>query len=1155
MSKEVQSPSQRLPLTNVSLGPTSPAIYDLPLLLRAGGIATLLHALSDGPFDLAPAIAQVLIYLIDKPSTRRYLRPELDLEYVLSGFTDLPAQAGISYSETLTATSQVVGTLLRSWTGLLYLSMHNRKAIVSLVTAMRVGQSEVQEAIIGMLISIFDLGLGMERQRQRAKAHEHSDLPEQDALEGRIPQSRIAQEISRIARERNRQKIGLLDQYMCLLLVIFIDSGLIEALVHILETAPEMSRSATMLLGALFQVGTRVLPQSYNVHIHQLPSLFAGASRLDDPDGRRKAVSALSAVDRASLLLQNQYQSSAKSTARDRTDSISDDPLRRGQRQVEKVRLMMGMQIDEVAFRNMILETQVQSTRDHTKWNTEGIFELLQGPLLNPRRLEEAIRLTKLMRRLLGFFHPFALLFSDLPATPPNRIYITLGCTLLTTLLSTSEGTRFLTEDGLLKQLKEAFDEIDPTVDGTAPDPILAKSRITSTLSQGYLEMIGTLSSTTEGSKLLSKFHIWTSLYRLCHLRARDDLIKVLIEKLDYTMNGHPRILLAWVLTSSNRPLRKSATEFLARQIRRKPNPGEWLISLLLTQLCDSVSSVRDIAVAVVKEVCSSTQTLEMVVSLRPTLDHLGETGHELLLRFLSTPGGLRYLLEGGYIDREMDEWFNERNHRYAVTMEVNLNQALTISRTAGDQSDSETRFDGTMPLHFYGELAKTPEGCEVLREKGHFLEFADFIRRNGMEDTDLDILGKLKSVLWTVGSIGASPGGFPFLEEEGTVADVVDIAETSPVLSIRGTCFYVIGLISTTRRGAELLQDYGWQSACTTFGMPIGICIPEQLSDFAQIPTWEMLPSTSTEDSSYLMPPSDPVHRSILTSISNLGNSILANKSSKTLSKLKQRHPDAFSDLTLFVRAVETINTFKLRQVIRKYIWDSFDIRLDQETIQKMRAIRRSLSASLDQAPGSTTPNGAAQGQASDISSIKPHTASIADGRAQQRTPLPTHSLPISSSLRFAPHSLRHVGMEPPNPLEDAAMTDPDGEDFADDLIDGEEDDEGDVSEIEDGSTQGEADYHEYDANAGCSRETVDNWTLPRSKGAVVASSFAGSAHRGGSARQSILFIDEFGERRGEGWSEPQKMAPAPGVRLIGGFGDAGSRRVSRRMSWIGME
>ena len=59
--------------------------------------------------------------------------------------------------------------------------------------------------------------------------------------------------------------------------------------------------------------------------------------------------------------------------------------------------------------------------------------------------------------------------------------------------------------------------------------------------------------------------------------------------------------------------------------------------------------------------------------------------------------------------------------------------------------------FGGTVPPHFYGVMAKTQMGCQVLAEKGHFTEFAHFIRQHGLESEDFDMILKLKSVLWAV--------------------------------------------------------------------------------------------------------------------------------------------------------------------------------------------------------------------------------------------------------------------------------------------------------------------------------------------------------------------------------------------------------------------
>lgn len=56
-------------------------------------------------------------------------------------------------------------------------------------------------------------------------------------------------------------------------------------------------------------------------------------------------------------------------------------------------------------------------TKEHTKWNFETLQDLIEGPLLNPKRLEEAIKVSKFVKRLMSFFHPFSHRFSDVKKT------------------------------------------------------------------------------------------------------------------------------------------------------------------------------------------------------------------------------------------------------------------------------------------------------------------------------------------------------------------------------------------------------------------------------------------------------------------------------------------------------------------------------------------------------------------------------------------------------------------------------------------------------------------------------------------------------------------------------------------------------------------
>ncbi|CDQ60307.1 unnamed protein product [Oncorhynchus mykiss] len=62
-------------------------------------------------------------------------------------------------------------------------------------------------------------------------------------------------------------------------------------------------------------------------------------------------------------------------------------------------------------------------------------------------------------------------------------------------------------------------------------------------------------------------------------------------------------------------------------------------------------------------------------------------------------------------------------------------------------------------------------------------------------------------------GNIGSSNWGLNLLQEEGVIPDIVVLALHCEVLSVRGTCLYVLGLISKTRQGCDMLKQHGWDA------------------------------------------------------------------------------------------------------------------------------------------------------------------------------------------------------------------------------------------------------------------------------------------------------------------------------------------------------
>ncbi|KAK5276318.1 hypothetical protein LTR40_011770, partial [Exophiala xenobiotica] len=299
------------------------------------------------------------------------------------------------------------------------------------------------------------------------------------------------------------------------------------------------------------------------------------------------------------------------------------------------------------------------------------------------------------------------------------------------------------------------------------------------TLSGGYFAIIGALSHSLEGLRLMERWHIMDIFYHLVELRGRDDLVKALLGNMDYTLDSHLRVILSKALTSGVKDIRIFATRLLRRYAvgrvqytsgMQDRSSSHWALRLVLTQLYDPDIEVCEIAIKILEEACNQRSHLEFVVKCRPSLDHLGEIGAPLLLRFLSTSVGYRYLSGLDYITQEMDDWFLGRNDAYVALVEASILRAYMEGATNKVQFSDDPTVDanepGIAPPHFYRELARTQEGCKLLRQSGHFYEFASTIRDFRLDEEDTETLTKVKGCMWAVGNIGSMDLGAPFLEE-----------------------------------------------------------------------------------------------------------------------------------------------------------------------------------------------------------------------------------------------------------------------------------------------------------------------------------------------------------------------------------------------------
>ncbi|MBE3048951.1 hypothetical protein IMZ48_41920 [Candidatus Bathyarchaeota archaeon] len=382
---------------------------------------------------------------------------------------------------------------------------------------------------------------------------------------------------------------------------------------------------------------------------------------------------------------------------------------------------------------------------------------------------------------------------------------------------------------------------------------------------------------------------------------------------------------------------------------------SKWAIQLLVTQLYDPEVEVCSAAIKILEKACNRKTLLEYIVQCRPSLDHLGEIGAPLLLRFLSTSIGYKYLDGLDYISNEMDDWFLGRNDSYVGLIEASL--ARSFMDTPDDHQNRISLFDDSsvsdfhdahVPPHFYRELTRTQEGCRLLSDKGHFEEFASTIREHGMQSEDPELVTKVKGCMWAVGNVGSMELGAPFIESTDVVEQIVNIAQSHEILSLRGTAFFVLGLISRSVHGLEILYEQGWDANTTHMGNSLGFCLPTDVSKFLSLKPWTnqrvtnaslpdaqkteksapppMAPRPPLEPQEALPDDSDEtVNQRVLEIVVDLSNSVLFKRAMGELVQVRQKRRSGFDSVRLFRRIMALLEYNHYRLPIRKVVTELF--------------------------------------------------------------------------------------------------------------------------------------------------------------------------------------------------------------------------------------
>ncbi|KAK4124022.1 ARM repeat-containing protein [Parathielavia appendiculata] len=818
-------------------------VRDPQLLIASGGMAALHEALADGSYKASESLTAAFLYLLDTPDRRKYLRPGNELEILFTAFTDELS----SNERFLKQSIKAVASALRTWSGLMSLAMYNFRAIKSMITSMVVQTGPIRDSIMDLIFSLL---------RIKPPAWATSFLAGRRLTTyGRVANLKSTTgKGSQPELEEDGGEQNFVEHYTALLLAVFIKSGVLPALLKLTQDneSPTMKRKSTLLIGEVLKLSSHLLPPSWSGELQLLPDLFISAARLRDENH----FSATGVVYQISSVSKTLYRSSPSGYLPSAHQNMDQGALD------EHPKANTAVSFDEGTFRQLILESNVLSSSNYNKWNWDVILRLIEGPLTSGKRLEEAIKASKFIKRIMSFYRPFKYKFSEIKSSRNTQKYVRTGCALMHALLQSPEGVKYLSDNKLLRQIAECLAQCDPTSGLTAQDPMFSKDRLADTLCGGYFPMLGILSGDAKGMQMLDRWRIFNMMYRILDLKQRPDLIKLMLANFDYSLQGHPRVLLSKALTAGTKDIRIYATNAV-RKFATHPRMGaqgqeasdsKWAIQLLVTQLYDPDVEVCATAVKILEKACNTKNHLEYIVECRPALDHLGEIGAPLLLRFLSTSIGYHYLDGLDYISNEMDDWFLGRNDSYVSVIEASLARSFMeqqddhTNRSSVFDDEQEMEADSHVPPHFYRELTRTEEGCKLLSDKGHFDEFAATIREYGMQSDDPEMMVKVKGCLWAVGNVGSMELGAPFLESCDVVEQIVKIAQSHEVMSLRGTAFFVLGLISRSIHGLEILSENGWDANTNILGHSLGLCIPSDLGQLFSLQPWQHTPVTAIE-------------------------------------------------------------------------------------------------------------------------------------------------------------------------------------------------------------------------------------------------------------------------------------------------------------------
>nr|XP_020651309.1 rapamycin-insensitive companion of mTOR isoform X3 [Pogona vitticeps] len=850
------------------------AIQNPEIVALRGGLSTILKNVIDCQLSrINEALITTVLHLLNHPKTRQYVRADVELERILAPYTDFHYRHNPDTAEgqlkedreaRLSASKMGIVAAFRSWAGIISLCKPGNSGIQSLIGVLCIPNMEVRRGLLEVLYDIFRLPLPIVTEEFIEALLSVDPSRFQDSW--RLSDGFVATEAKVILPHRARSRPDLMDNYLALVLSAFIRNGLLEGLVEVITSSDDpVSVRATILLGELLHMANTILPHCHSHHLHCLPTLMNMAASFDIVKEKRlRASAALNCLKRF-----HEMKKRGPKPYSLHLDHIVQKAMsthqRRDQYRVQKD--IFILKDTEEALLTNLRDSQVLNHKENLEWNWNLIGTILKWPNISLKANKDE-QLHRFVRRLMYFYKPSSKLYANLDLDYAKAKQLTVvGCQFTEFLLeSEEEGRQEGKKEGRQVQQKDGHCYLEELVkdivqwlnssSGMKPERSLQNNGLLNTLSQHYFLFFGTLSCHPHGVKILEKCNVFQCLLNLCSLKNQDHLLKLTVSSLDYSRDGLARVILSKILTASTDSCRLYATKHLRVLLRANVEFfSNWGIELLVTQLHDKNKAISSEALDILDEACEDKANLHALIQMKPALSHLGDKGLLLLLRFLSIPKGFSYLNERGYVTKQMEKWQKEYNLKYVDLIEEQLNEALTTYRKPVDGDNYVRRSNQRLqrphvylPVHLYGQLVHHKTGCHLLEAQSIVPDLSYTVRSPMLDKWEG--IKQLKAALWALGNIGSSNWGLNLLQEENVIPDIMALAQHCEVLSVRGTCVYVLGLIAKTKQGCDILKHHNWDAVRHSRRQPWPV-VPDDMeqlcNELSSIPSTLSLNSEST--------------------------------------------------------------------------------------------------------------------------------------------------------------------------------------------------------------------------------------------------------------------------------------------------------------------